>query len=54
MSKFWNEKTTILVVSHDLDFIKQSCNQAILLEKSRIRFHGKADEAVYYYLQTVS
>jgi ABC-2 type transport system ATP-binding protein len=53
MSKFWDEKTTILVVSHDLNFVKQSCKQAILLEKGKIRFTGKADEAVDYYLKTM-
>jgi ABC-type polysaccharide/polyol phosphate transport system ATPase subunit len=42
MSKFWDEKTTILVVSHDSDFLKQSCRQAIWLEKGRIRLNGKA------------
>jgi ABC-2 type transport system ATP-binding protein len=52
MSKFWNEKTTTLVVSRDLDFMKQSCRQTIWLEKGRIRFNGKADEAVDSYLQT--
>jgi ABC-2 type transport system ATP-binding protein len=41
MSKFWDEKTTILVVSHDSDFLKQSCRQAIWLEKGRIRLNGK-------------
>ncbi|MBF2067139.1 MAG: ABC transporter ATP-binding protein [Calothrix sp. C42_A2020_038] len=51
MDKFWNENTTILVVSHDLEFVQKSCNQAIWLDKGKIRFIGKADEAVELYLK---
>lgn len=53
MNKFWDGNTTILVVSHDLDFVKQSCDQAIWLDKGKIRFTGTASQAVKHYLQTV-
>jgi ABC-type polysaccharide/polyol phosphate transport system ATPase subunit len=51
MNKFWNENTTVLVVSHDLEFVKKSCKQAIWLDKGKIKFIGKAEQAVDYYLQ---
>ncbi|MCX7592741.1 MAG: ABC transporter ATP-binding protein [Fischerella sp.] len=54
IDKFWNGNATILVVSHDLEFIKQSCNQAIWLDKGKIRFIGDASQAVDYYLEFVT
>jgi ABC-type polysaccharide/polyol phosphate transport system ATPase subunit len=53
MGKFWDGNTTILVVSHDLEFVKESCNQAVWLDKGKIRFIGKASLAVEHYLQRV-
>lgn len=53
IDSFWNANTTILVVSHDLHFIQQTCNQAIWLDRGKIRFTGNADEVVQYYLQSV-
>ncbi|BDA75717.1 ABC transporter-like protein protein [Calothrix sp. PCC 7716] len=53
MNKFWDENTTILVVSHDLEFVKQSCNKAVWLDKGKIQFIGQADIAVDYYLEKV-
>jgi len=53
IDSFWNANTTILVVSHDLQFIQQTCNQAIWLDRGKIRFTGNADEVVQYYLQSV-
>ncbi len=53
IEKFWEANATILVVSHDLGFIKQSCERAIWLEKGRVRFMGDAIETVDYYLSSV-
>lgn len=53
IDKLWHEDVTVLVVSHDLDSVRQSCNQAIWLDKGKIRFSGNADEVVNYYLQAV-
>lgn len=53
MDKFWDGNTTILVVSHDLEFVEESCDQAIWLDKGKIRFIGSASLAVEHYLQTV-
>lgn len=53
IDKFWDENATVLVVSHDLGFIKNSCNRAIWLHKGQIQFTGEAEETVDYYLQAV-
>lgn len=53
MDKFWDGNTTILVVSHDLEFVEESCDQAVWLDKGKIRFIGSASSAVEHYLQTV-
>ena len=54
IEKFWEANATILVVSHDLGFIRQSCERAIWLEKGRVRFRGDATETVDYYLSSVN
>jgi ABC-type polysaccharide/polyol phosphate transport system ATPase subunit len=43
-----------LVVSHDLDFIRTSCNKAIWLERGQIKFIGSGKETVDRYLNTVA
>ena len=53
IDSFWNGKATILVVSHDLKFIKQSCEKAIWLNKGQVKFAGKSEEAVDFYLKAV-
>ncbi|MEA5549963.1 ABC transporter ATP-binding protein [Anabaena cylindrica UHCC 0172] len=50
IEKFWNAEATVLVVSHDLGFMKQSCKQIIWLEKGKINFIGTAERAVESYL----
>jgi len=53
IEKFWQAEATVIVVSHDLKFIKQSCNQAIWLNKGKIQETGNADEIVDSYLEAV-
>lgn len=50
MEKFWEAHATVLVVSHDLEFVKQSCDRVLWLEKGKVKFIGKSEEAVNYYL----
>ncbi|HIK05802.1 MAG TPA: ABC transporter ATP-binding protein [Trichormus sp. M33_DOE_039] len=52
IENFWNIDATVLVVSHDLNFIKQSCKKVIWMEKGAIRFVGDGDEAIKLYLNT--
>ncbi|WP_071190073.1 ABC transporter ATP-binding protein [Trichormus sp. NMC-1] len=50
MDKFWDDNATVLVVSHDLEFVKQSCHRAIWINKGKIIFSGHAAQTVDYYL----
>lgn len=51
INKFWYGETTVLLVSHDLGFIRESCQRVIWLDKGRIRFIGDKQEAVERYLE---
>ncbi|GAC1481640.1 MAG: ABC transporter ATP-binding protein [Chamaesiphon sp.] len=53
IEKFWKANAAVLVVSHDLGFIKQSCERVIWLNKGKIILTGKADEIVEEYLKSV-
>jgi ABC-type polysaccharide/polyol phosphate transport system ATPase subunit len=53
IEKFWKADATVLVVSHDLEFVKQACNKAIWLEQGQIKFTGNAEEVVGGYLKAV-
>jgi len=54
IDKFLNGDTTVLVVSHDLEFIRTSCDKAIWLDRGRIKFIGSGTETVDRYLNTVT
>jgi ABC-type polysaccharide/polyol phosphate transport system ATPase subunit len=54
IDKFLNGETTVLVVSHDLEFIRNSCDKVIWLERGKIRFIGSGSETVDRYLSTVT
>ncbi|WP_373547602.1 ABC transporter ATP-binding protein [Chamaesiphon sp.] len=54
IDKFLNGDTTVLVVSHDLDFIRTSCDKAIWLDRGQIKFTGSGTETVDRYLNTVA
>jgi ABC-type polysaccharide/polyol phosphate transport system ATPase subunit len=45
----WDEHSTIVVVSHDLDFITKNCDRGIWLEKGAIMCDGPPYEAVLRY-----
>jgi ABC-type polysaccharide/polyol phosphate transport system ATPase subunit len=53
MDKFWDGDVTVLVVSHDLEFIKQSCQKAIWLDKGQVKFSDHADNTVINYLSNI-
>jgi ABC-type polysaccharide/polyol phosphate transport system ATPase subunit len=54
IEKFWEADTTVLVVSHDLEFIKQSCQHAIWLDKGKVKLVGDAQNVVESYLRTTA
>lgn len=54
IEKLWNPDATVLVVSHDLQLIRQSCQQAIWLDRGKVKFCGNVAETVEYYLNSVT
>ncbi|MEG3436222.1 ABC transporter ATP-binding protein [Pannus brasiliensis CCIBt3594] len=53
LKKFWNSDATILVVSHDLELIAESCERAIWLNKGHLKFSGNSKDAIETYLESV-
>lgn len=53
LERFWQTDTTVLVVSHDLDFIRQSCQKTIWLHNGQISFAGPSDYAIEQYLSVM-
>ncbi len=54
IDKFWDDNATVLVVSHDLRFVQQSCVRGIWLDKGKILFMGGANETVDCYLKALN
>jgi len=53
IDRMWSPDATVLVVSHDLQFIRRSCRRAVVMEHGRIVFDGLAEEAVTSYVNAV-
>lgn len=53
IQRFWDAHSTIIVVSHDLGFIRDSCERAIWLDQGEIIFDGKAAEGASRYLASL-
>jgi len=53
IQRFWDAHSTIIVVSHDLAFIRSSCKRAIWIEKGEIVFDGSAAEGAAKYLASL-
>lgn len=51
MKELKEEGTTVVMVSHDLNVIKQLCNRAIWIESGIIREEGNPEEVIEAYLQ---
>jgi ABC-type polysaccharide/polyol phosphate transport system ATPase subunit len=50
IDRFLTGDTTVIVVSHDLDMIRQICDRVVWLDQGRIREIGSADIVVDNYL----
>lgn len=50
MDLFWASHVTILVVSHSMSFIRESCDRVIWLDQGNIKCIGKAEETIDMYL----
>jgi len=53
IEKFWEANATVLVVSHDLTFITQSCDRVVWLEKGKVKLVGSTSTIVKHYLDSV-
>jgi ABC-type polysaccharide/polyol phosphate transport system ATPase subunit len=54
MDKLWHNAATVLVVSHGMEFIKESCDYALWVSYGKVMFFGSADEAISRYLEFVN
>ena len=53
MEQFWQTGITILLVSHSMDLIAETCDKAIWLDRGKIKFIGAAKDAVELYLSHI-
>jgi homopolymeric O-antigen transport system ATP-binding protein len=53
IDRFWDAKSTIVLVSHDLSYIARTCDRAIWLDGGQIRFDGPAAVTAEKYLASV-
>jgi ABC-type polysaccharide/polyol phosphate transport system ATPase subunit len=54
LKKFWNSNATILVVSHDLTLIQESCDQVLWLKKGHLEYLGQSEDVIKFYLESVN
>lgn len=53
IDQFWHDKITVIVVSHDLEFVRQSCERAIWLDNGRVAFDGEGRETTRRYIASI-
>ena len=53
MQEFWQAGITILLVSHSMDLIAESCQKTLWLDRGKIKFMGKTEEAIKLYLSQI-
>jgi ABC-type polysaccharide/polyol phosphate transport system ATPase subunit len=53
MEQFWQTGITILLVSHSMDLIAETCDKVIWLDRGKIKFIGAAKDAVELYLSHI-
>jgi len=53
IQRFWDDHSTIIVVSHDLDFLASSCERVIWLDAGRVVAIGPAEPIVRSYYDSV-
>jgi ABC-type polysaccharide/polyol phosphate transport system ATPase subunit len=54
MKRFRDEGKTFVLVSHDLDAVREMCDRAIVLDRGRVVFDGSVNEGVELYRQRVA
>jgi ABC-2 type transport system ATP-binding protein len=53
INRFWDQHSTILLVSHDMLTIAQICDRVVWIDHGSIRYVGPAGEAQRLYLSTI-
>jgi ABC-type polysaccharide/polyol phosphate transport system ATPase subunit len=53
IDRFWDEHSTILLVSHDLFTVARTCNRVIWMDRGSVRFDGPSQQAADLYLSTI-
>ncbi len=53
IDRFWDEHSTIVLVSHDMLSVARTCDRVIWLDEGRMRFDGPAQRAAEAYLATI-
>ncbi|MEX1177472.1 MAG: ABC transporter ATP-binding protein [Nitriliruptor sp.] len=54
MKRFREEGKTFVLVSHDLDSVREMCDRTIVLDRGRVAFDGNVSEGVELYRQRVA
>lgn len=53
IDRFWDEHSTIVLVSHDMSTIARSCNRVIWIDKGRVQFDGSPGRAAELYMSSI-
>lgn len=53
IDSLWDHSSTILFVSHSLQYVKDLCDRCLWLEQGKIIFSGNTDDAVEHYMNNV-
>jgi ABC-type polysaccharide/polyol phosphate transport system ATPase subunit len=53
IDRFWDEHSTIVLVSHDMFTIARNCSRVIWMDAGRIRYDGPSERAAELYLSTI-
>lgn len=53
IENLWNHSSTILFVSHSLEYVRELCDRCLWLDQGKVVFYGNTGEAIDRYLQTV-
>lgn len=54
IERFWQANSTVLLVSHDLEFVRKSCQRVVWLEHGRVRALGDTQEVIDTYINSVA
>jgi ABC-type polysaccharide/polyol phosphate transport system ATPase subunit len=53
LERFWDAHSTIVLVSHDMEYIKRTCERVVWIDHGTVHYDGPAEAGVQQYLDTV-